>query len=41
MYLLCLLVKKSQMGDSVSWGFFVLILTVTHFVGQTGLHLSV
>lgn len=50
--LLCSLVKKSQMGDSVSWGFilfvclfiylfcFYFILMVTHLVDQAGLHLA-
>lgn len=40
-YLLCSLVKKSQMGESVSCFVFVVILTVTHFVDQASLQLAV
>lgn len=40
-YLLCSLVKKSQMGDSVSCFVVVVILTVTHFVDQASLQLAV
>lgn len=40
-YLLCSLVKKSQMGDSVSCFVLVVILTVTHFVDQASLQLAV